>query len=147
MKDRSGAALVLSIQSGAIDLSTVQGQTANRRDRETHRKKLAEVVFAYYSAKLDHPRAIFTPARERLICLRLEECDDDVSALLYAVDGVKNDDWVMGRDSRSVKRFDSPEFIFRNWGQVERFAESRQGYNDHKPHPLATKHGLHAPRD
>lgn len=142
MTERSGAAIVLSIQSGSLDLAQVNAQTATRRELETRRKQLAEVVFAYYSAKLDHPRAIFTPARERLICLRLSDCNDDISALLYAIDGVKADDWVMGRDNRSQKRYDTPEFIFRNWGQVERFAESRPGYNDQKPHPLALKHHL-----
>ena len=139
---RSGAALVLSIQTGSIDLTAVSDQTATRRDVETRRKKLAEVVFAYYSAVLDHPRAIFTPARERLLCARLVECDDDISALLYAIDGVKYDDWVMGKDPRSVKRFDTPEFIFRTWGQVERFAETRLGYAKAEPHKLSTKYGL-----
>lgn len=141
---KSGAALVLSIKQG-VDLVTVQEQTAGRRTKEAHRKRLAEVVFAYYSAVLDHPRAIFTPARERLICARLLECEDDISALLYAIDGVKNDDWVMGKDARSVKRFDTPEFIFRNWGQVERFAESRIGYQKQEPHKLAVKYALVQP--
>jgi hypothetical protein len=144
MTDRTGAALVLSIQQGSLE--AVKSQSLARREQDGNRKKLAEVVFAYYSAKLDHPRAIFTPARERLICLRLEDCNDDVSALLYAIDGVKQDDWVMGRANDSVKRFDTPEFIFRNWGQVERFAESRPGYNQHKPHPLALKYNLDGPR-
>jgi len=143
----SGAALVLSIQErGALDLQSVKDQATSRRQAEEYRKRLAEVVFAFYSAKLHHPRAIFTPARERLICLRLEECGDDVSALLYAIDGVYADDWVMGRSNDSVKRFDTPEFIFRNWGQVERFAESRKGYNEGKPHPLAIKYSLVADR-
>lgn len=142
MTQKSGAALVLHIQEHPLDLKAVTDQAVTRREAEVRRKKLAEVVFAFFSAKLDHPRAIFTPARERLICLRLEDCNDDVSALLYAIDGVKADDWVMGRCSDSVKRFDTPEFIFRNWGQVERFAESRKGYNEGKPHPLAVKYSL-----
>lgn len=139
---RNGAALVLSIQNGALDLTAVHDQTASRRETEVRRKQLAEMVFAYYSAVLDHPRAIFTPARERLLCARLVECDDDISALLYAIDGVKYDDWVMGKDPRSVKRFDTPEFIFRTWGQVERFAESRLGYAKGEPHKLAVKYAL-----
>lgn len=142
MTPRNGLALVQSIKDGGLDLQTVTDQALAQENAEMRRKQLAEVVFAYYSAKLKHPRAIFTRSRERMVSLRLEDCNDDVSALLYAIDGVAADDWVMGRSARSEKRYDTPEFIFRNWGQVERFAESRKGYNARDPHPLAVKYGL-----
>lgn len=145
MTAKNGLALVKAIEEEGTGLQEVRALALTRKEAEAHRKRLAEVVFAYYSAKLDHPRAIFTPARERLICLRLEDCNDDASALLYAIDGVKADDWVMGRSARSEKRYDTPEFIFRTWGQVERFAESRPGYNESQPHRLALKYPFLAP--
>lgn len=142
MTDRTGAALVLSIQNGGLNMSEEQDEASDRKAKDSKRRKAAEIIFAYYSAILGHPRAIFTPARERLICARLQECNDDASALLYAIDGVKADDWVMGQAPQSSKRYDNPEFIFRNWGQVERFAETRPGYQQAKPHKLALKYSL-----
>ena len=137
--------LETALASDQMDLLEVQRQALSRREIARNRATLAELVFAYYCGKLNHPRALFNSARERLICRMLETNDDDINALLYAIDGVEKDDWVMGRSNDSVKRFDTPEFIFRNWGQVERFAETRIGFNAGRPHPLAVKYGICAP--
>lgn len=145
MPERNGLQLIQGFQerlTTGASLDQLRTKAATQRERTAARRLLAEFVFAYYCAKLGHPRARYTEAREKLLMQRLVDNDDDVNTLLYAVDGVFHDDWVMGKDPRSTKRYDTLHFIFRTWDQVERFAEERKGYIAEKPHGQAVKYGL-----
>jgi hypothetical protein len=84
-------------------------------------------VWSHYQARLGHPKAKLDRKRVSLIRARLREFTAD--DLCRAIDGCAKSDWNMGRDPKSGgNRYDSPEVIFRNVGQVERFLgiESRE---------------------
>lgn len=150
LRGKTGTAIIAHIGQGALPelLAQAQLSTTKRQQRQDWRRAITTVVFAYYTAKTGQQRSILTEARERMVCLRLEEGHDDPHALLYAIDGLVADDYVMGRSERSSKVYATPELLFRNWGQVEKYAQQRRGFNENVPHPLATKHGIpEAPKE
>jgi hypothetical protein len=104
------------------------------------RKVAASLVFAYWAAKTGHTKALLDPKRESVLvrCLRLN--GDNVHELLYVVDGALKDDWTMGRDPRSTKRYDQIQTIYQDREHVEKFAGACKGYVEGKPHPMAVKH-------
>jgi hypothetical protein len=84
-------------------------------------------IWSHYQARLGHPKAKLDRKRAALIRGRLRDFTAD--ELCRAIDGCAKSDWNMGRDPNSRgNRYDSPELIFRNVGQVERFLgiESRE---------------------
>jgi len=106
-------------------------QTATHAHVEAHaskaaaREKLmrfgATVVFTYWATLFDHPTARMDDKRERRIRSRLVENNGNVSEVLYALDGALKDDWIMGRDQQSTKKYDGLDTILRDRAQVERF--------------------------
>ena len=108
--------------------------------RESVYRQLGEVIFAYWAAKLNHPHAIYDAKRERRIAARLRESSGDWGLLCYAIDGALRDDFLMGREDRSMRRYDGIETIFRDRAQVERLAEMCPKFNAGQPHPLVTKY-------
>jgi hypothetical protein len=106
--------------------------------------QLAEVVFAYWAAKLHHPRAILDKGREKRITARLRESRGDWGLLCYAVDGALKDDFLMGRADRSSRRYDGIETIFRDRAQVERLAEMCPRFQAGEQHPLVVKYSANA---
>ncbi len=111
-------------------------------EREQLARAKAGLIFAYWAKCLHHGRALLDKKRERRLLARLQENAGDVSELLYVVDGARHDDWLMGRDPRSDRRYDGIETIFRDREQVERLAETCDDYRSDKPHPLAVKYNL-----
>lgn len=100
-------------------------------------KLQAEMVFLYWSAKFAHPGAMLDAKRERKIIERLKENDGNVSEILYALDGASHDDWIMGKDPKTNgKKYDDIVTLLRDRGQIERFATTRRGYREQKPHKL-----------
>lgn len=145
VKGQSGNAIIRHLEQPGAMAEMMKGAIANttaKKMREAWRAAMAVVVFAYYTAMTDQKRSIMTEARERMLCRRLEEGQDDIHALLYAVDGLASDDFAMGRSSRSEKIHASPELLFRTWGQVEKYASQKKGFHANTPHPLAVKHKL-----
>lgn len=71
---------------------------------------------------------------------RLVESRGDWGIMCYAVDGALKDDFLMGRDDRSARRYDGIETIYRDRGQVERLAEMCPKYRAGEPHPLVVKY-------
>ena len=116
-------------------LANVQAGVQVRLAKHEERRVQSEIVFAYWSAKMDKPRALFDAKRERRLIARLDENKGDVSELLYAIDGALNDAHLMGENDRS-RKYDGIETIFRERGQVERLAETRRKYRDREPHPI-----------
>jgi chorismate mutase len=102
----------------------------------------AALVFAYWSKRLHHDKTLLDRKREARLLARLRENDGDVSELLYVVDGAAADDWIMGRDVRSARRYDGIQTIFRDREQVERLAEVCTEYRAGRPHALALKYNL-----
>lgn len=138
--DRPKKSLAL-VQVRAVGfLEQVRAGAMDRFKREDWLKHCAEVVFAYWAAKLGHPEALLDRKRETRIMARLRENNGNWGELCYAVDGALKDDWLMGRDERSRRRYDGIETIFRDREQIERLARECRGYRDGKLHPLVVKY-------
>lgn len=121
-------------------LEAVKAGTLERLKREELFIQLAEVVFAYWAARLHHPKALLDRKRDARLRARLRESGGDWGLLLYAVDGALSDDWIMGRDERSARPYDGIETIFRDRAQVERLAELCPRCRRGEPHPLVAKY-------
>ena len=102
----------------------------------------AGMVFSYWAMTMGHEKSIFDGKRERRLLARLKENGGDVGELLYAVDGAKRDDYLMGRDPKSDGRvYDGIETIFRDRSQVERLAATTKGFREGRVHKLLDKYG------
>jgi len=134
---RSKDAILASLAS---DLAETSAEAKSQKQRQQFRRALAGLVFAYWAAKFDHPRALLDPKRERRLMARLEECGDNVSDLLWALDGAFRDDWIMGRDPRSTRKYDDLHTILRDREQIERFGGNMPGFRENRVHPLWLKH-------
>lgn len=121
-------------------LEAIREGTLERLRRDELHVQLVEVIFAYWAARLHHPQALLDKKRERRLLARLRESGGDWGLLCYAVDGALSDDWLMGRDVQSQRRYDGIETIFRDRAQVERLAEMCPHYNRGDPHPLVKKY-------
>lgn len=114
-------------------------QSRTRVSVDEVRRMKAEMVFLYWQARYDHPKSVIVKNDKRIakIIARLKENDDDVSELLYALDGASHDRWIMGLDPKSEgKKYDGLETILRDRAQVERFASTRKKFRDGVPHKL-----------
>jgi hypothetical protein len=121
-------------------LAAVESAAMERADKRHLRVALAGLTFAYWAHKFQHKRALLDPKRDRLIQARLEECGDNVSDLLWALDAAAKDPWVIGTDPKCRHPNDSLEYLFRDRGMVERFGDRMRGFREDQRHPLATKH-------
>lgn len=97
------------------------------------REAKAKLVFAYWAAKWDHGNAVYDAKRQAQLLARLRENADDVSELLWVIDGAKRDDWPDRR------RYAGIEQLFRDRGAVEKFASLAPGYQRQEYHPMAEK--------
>src|SRR6266566_176397 len=103
---------------------------------ETRRRVMAELVFAYWQLKLHHQQALYDDQREGILIRALKANNDNVSELLYVVDGCSRDPWP------ERKSHDGIEVLFRNRAQVERFASFVPAYKAGQPHSTALRYGL-----
>lgn len=71
-------------------------------------------VFGHPTAKLDSKRTLRIKSRLK---------DFTVEQLCKALAGAAKDDWTMGKDPKSPRRFDGIETVLRDTAQVERFLE------------------------
>jgi hypothetical protein len=138
---KRGAVSVAVIIAGLQD---VEVATARRQTKEAFRQMMVEIVFSYWAKRLGHERALLDGTRRQLLAKRFVENGDNLSELLYVVDGALRDDWTMGRDPKSRRAYDDVETIFRDRAQVERFAGTVPGYKQGTPHPMAEKYGAPA---
>lgn len=121
-------------------LDTVLHDTKKRRAFDNYCRVCAELVFAYWSAKYDHGRAILDDERERYITRRLRENDGDVSELLWALDGGLRDEWVMGTARNARHKNDGITYLFQSRERVEQLADLTPGGKKGRPHPMAAKY-------
>lgn len=124
----------------AVFLEAAGEEGFRRMAADELRRVQAQLVFSYWAKKMGHERALLDHDRERRLIKRLEENRGNVDELLYVVDGALRDDWTMGRDNRSTKRFDGIETIYQDRAHVEKFAGMCQGYKDGKQHAMAVKY-------
>jgi len=136
---KNGKFAVVAIRAREF-LETLRDGALERLKREDLYLKMAEVVFAYWAARLHHPAALYDRKRERRLMARLREAGGDWGQLCYAVDGALRDDWLMGRAMNSQRKYDGIETIFRDREQVERLAELCPAFVAGQPHPLVTKY-------
>jgi hypothetical protein len=129
---------VLPISAGALQRNAEQvtEHAAKNKQKEKDRKEAATLVFQYWATEMGKTRTVLDAKRLKRLMVRLEENGDNVGELLYAVDGAKNDNWLMGRDPRTPRAYPPTEPILRDRSQVERLAETRNGYKQGKVHPL-----------
>lgn len=118
-------------------LQGVMAPAAKReKEKQDRQNDTAAMVFSYWQVVMGKQRAVMDPTRVTRIKTRLRENSGDVSELLYAIDGARNDDWLMGRDSRSKgKNYNGIETIFRDREMVEKLAERVGGYKRGETHP------------
>jgi hypothetical protein len=137
----SGSKTMLAVRERLASVTTeIIDGTRRRLAIDQMRTLQAELIFAYWAAKMDHPKTILDDKRERLIVKRLSENDGDVSELMYAIDGALRDDWIMGRDPKSTKKYDGIETLFRDRAQIERLASNMKRYKANEIHPMVAKH-------
>lgn len=147
-----GSVVVQRLLSQGVQLpEEVQGvldglvdRRAQDRLERARRAKVAEVVFAYYIAVLDHPLAYWTQEREMILSHLLIQTRDDPNLLLYAIDGVSRDDWSMGTHPKNSRKIESFKWLFEDGGidRLERYAETCVGWKKQRPHPLVVKHHI-----
>jgi hypothetical protein len=135
-------ALVRRDHLGLVEhLGTVFGEVAEgtreRLKADAMREAQAQLLFAYWQAKLDHKSALLDRKRLARLVARLKENAGNVNELLYVVDGTLKDDHLMGREGG--KAYDGIETLFRDRGQVERLSV-QGGYVPGKVHPMVRKY-------
>lgn len=132
-----GSRTAASIRERMLAVFTeVADGTRTRMKQEQVMKLNAEMIFLYWTARFDHPKAIMDDKREHKIIARLKENDGDVSEILYALDGASRDDKIMGTGRCAGEgRYDGIETVLRDRGQVERFSNTRKGFKAGTPHP------------
>lgn len=118
----------------ATVLAEIQSGARTHLRKEQRAKLAAEIVFGYWMKVFNHPRAILAEndKREATIVRRYEEAREDLSTLLYVLDGARKDP-----PRANDQIYDGLQTIFRDRAQVERFAEKMPGYREGKVHPVA----------
>jgi hypothetical protein len=118
-------------------LQLVEDGTISRLKTDELRTLQAELIFAYWQARLNHRGALIDDKRRARIKARLAENAGNVHELLFVVDGTLRDDHLMGRNGK--RPYDGIETIFRDRAQVERLAELGR-YEPGKCHKMAQKY-------
>lgn len=120
------------------DMALAEQKAARRKARDAIFADAASVVFEYWRSRLGHKQTLYDDKREALICRQLHH-GSTLSDLLFAVDGVATDDWAMGRDARSPGRRDQLDVLFRDRGQIEKYASKVPAFEHGDMHPMAAK--------
>ena len=97
------------------------------------REAKAKLVFAYWAAKWHRGTAVYDAKRRARLEARLKENGDNVSELLWAVDGSRRDDWA------DRPKYAGIEQLFRDRETVERMVAFAPGVPG-TPHPMAVKY-------
>lgn len=117
-------------------LAALAAEEDSKRRQMLWRDQAVGFVFSYWAKRFGRPRAALDPKRAKLILQRLREADDQVSDLLYALDGARKDPWIMGTDPNSTKAYTGIETILRDRATVERHAERSPRFHAGLDHPM-----------
>jgi hypothetical protein len=129
-----------AIRERLAQVTTEIASGARRRLLKDQRLKLgAEIVFGYWMEVFNHPRATLATddARERTLVRHLKDNGEDISELLYVIDGARKD---TPRNKDTGEVYDGIPTLFRDRAQIERFANRMPGYKAEKPHPVAVQY-------
>lgn len=135
------SATKLSVPAIVEQLQDVALQARRRETAGARREMFVDIVFAYWATKLNHEGTLLDNKRRATLRARFVENGDNLSELLYVVDGALRDDWTMGRDARSTKRYDQIATIYQDREHVEKFAAMNAAWKAGTPHPMADKYG------
>lgn len=102
------------------------------------RQVAGEMAFLYWQHLYGHPRAMLDGKRLKVALARLEENGGNVDELLYALDGARRDEYVMGQ-GRHAQAHDAFEFILRDRSAVEGHANRVAKWREGVPHPKGKK--------
>ncbi len=102
--------------------------------RDRAREKPDRIIFEFWQKKMGHKNAKFDSKRKTRINARLKD-GFTPKELCQAIVGATKDDWLMGRDKQSNRKYDDIEHIFRDVAQVERLIElsgNKSGISKHR---------------
>lgn len=96
--------------------------------------------FAYYMSRLGFKDDMLDDKREGLIRRRYVECRRDADFMLFVIDGVRRDDFRMGRDPRKGDdpRLRAVRSILKDFEIMQEFAR-KGGWTSGKPHPMRAR--------
>lgn len=113
-------------------------QARKRASAEEVREVAAEVAFAYWQHKFDHPKALLDTKRLRIAVKRIRESGDNLGEIFWALDGARRDHYVMAEGRHAGdQRHDDFEFLLRDRASVEKYANLMPGYKKGEQHPRA----------
>lgn len=105
------------------DTGPEEAKAADRKRKQDALNFAARVVFSYWRAQMGrNGNTYFDDKRRTRLVSRLRENGGNVAELLHCVDGALRDDWIMGRDKDSKRKYDDVDQVFRDRAQVERLA-------------------------
>jgi hypothetical protein len=110
-----------------------------RLSAEQARRLAADMLFAYWAATHEHPKALLDTKRERVVMQALAENGDEASELFYAIDGCKRSPHHMGKNDTNTK-YDDITLILRDRKHIEDFARRCPGYSKGTEHPMVAKY-------
>jgi len=124
---------VLAVVNALGRVRRASDESAERVDRS---RSLRQLIFAYWQQVHRHPAARWKPDGivDRKIRQRLAEDGGDPNRCLYAIDGAKHDDWLMGKSGG--RKYDGLETLFRDEAITTRLAECKSGFGRGEPHPF-----------
>jgi len=109
----------------------------------THQHNLerfsCEMVFAYWQGIFEQGRCRLTPKRRAAILSRLREFKD-VSALLYAIDGVAASAYHRGDNDAGTLYAWPEKNIFRSYEQTERWVMNSKRWRSGEQHPWVERY-------
>lgn len=123
-------------------LQLVNAESTRELGWEQRRLLAAEVWFAYWQAIRNHKRALYSTDREKLIVRCLKQNGDNLSELLFVVDGAHRDPWANGSDPKARSANDDPGLLLRDRAHIERFANLCPEFKRGQLHPMAEKYAV-----
>jgi hypothetical protein len=130
---------LVELRSTREDMIAAGAEAQQQRQGAT--REAVVLVFDYWRLVMGHPAAILDDKREKRIRARLREAGGNVSDLLFAIDGARKDDYLMGRDEKAPRKYDGVETVLRDRAQVERLMQLAGGTG---PHPVLAAHDSEA---
>jgi hypothetical protein len=129
---RDGSPEAITEQIAQVFEEVANG-TRRRLGRDEARTLAAGFLFNYWAAKLEQPHARLDTNRERLLVTALAESGDNLSDLLYAIDGALRDRWHNG-SADGEKRL-RVQAIFRDRAKIEELVALCRGWKRGEEHP------------
>jgi len=142
VKKKRTAEVARNVEAVSANVAAVLGAIAVEGREAVAEQKLrrvaGEMAFLYWQHTYGHPKALLDEKRLRTVLRRLDENGGVLDEVLYALDGARKDEYVMGL-GKHTQRHDAFDFILRDRSAVEAHAARMNAWRDGKPHPKAMK--------